>query len=165
MLSITRKADYALVAMADLVEHHPSVVRTRELSERRCIPTPVLRKILSILASRNLVTSIQSPTGGFRLARPPGKITIAEVIAAIEGSFRFTDCRCASNGQPGRRCEQRHACPVIGPMRKVHALLEQCLTGVSIEEFAFDTVPEVMTLKRATRRKRRTPAKATAHRA
>ena len=164
MLTITRKADYALIAMAELTEHYPSLVMTRDISERRNIPVPVLRKVLSMLASRNLLVSIQSPTGGFRLARPPGEITIAEVIGAIEGSFRFAECTGESNGQPRRECEQKPDCPVIGPMRKVHSLLEQCLTGVSIEEFASDTVPESVTLKRSPRRLRRKPARSAAAR-
>ena len=154
MLSITRKADYALIAMADLAEQHPSLVRTRDLSERRRIPAPVLRKILTMLASRDLVVSIQSPTGGFRLSRPPEEITLAEVIAAIEGSFRFTDCTGAANGRRKRKCAQKPACPVIGSMRKLHGLLEQCLTGVSIAEFASDMVPETVALKRSPQHKR-----------
>lgn len=155
MLSITRKADYALIAMADLADQYPSEVRTRDISERRRIPVPVLRKILTMLASRDLVISNQSPTGGFRLARPPADIAIADVIGAIEGSFRFTDCTGASNGRPKRKCLQKRTCAVIGPMQKIHALLEQCLTGVSIEEFATDTVPEAVALKRPTQRTRR----------
>ena len=151
LLSITREADYALIAMADLAERYRTVTRIRVLSERRRIPAPVLRKILSTPAGRNLVTSVQSPTGGFRLARPPGEISIGEVIAAIEGSFRFTSGTGTSNNQSNRECERKRACPVVGPMRTVHALIEQCLAGVSIDEFACDTIPEALTLERRTR--------------
>jgi len=160
MLSITRKADYALIAVADLAEHYPSVVSTRDLSERRRIPLPVLRKIMSVLASRDLVVSIQSRIGGFKLARLPEEITVAEVIAAIEGSFRFADCTGASNGRRQRKCVQKPACSIAESMRKVHRLLEQCLTGVSIAEFASGAVPETVTLERTASRKRR---KATVH--
>ncbi len=163
MLSITRKADYALVAMADLADHHPSVVRTRDLSKRRRIPTPVLRKILTTLASRKLVGSARGPNGGFRLSRPPEEITLAQVIAAVESSFRFTDCTGTTKGRPKRKCAVRPVCPVVGSMRKVHGLLEQCLTGVSIAEFASDAVPETVTLKRTNSRRRRRAAKAPAH--
>jgi len=155
MFSITRKADYALIAVADLAEHHPLIVNTLELSERRRIPAPVLRKVLTLMAGRDLVVSVQSRTGGYRLARPPEQITVADVIAAIEGSFRFADCAGASNGRPKRKCEQKPVCSIIGSMRKVHRLLEQCLAGVSIAEFAADTVPETVTLKRTASRKRR----------
>jgi Rrf2 family protein len=149
MLSITKKADYALIAMADFAERYPSVVLTRELSERRRIPVPVLRKILSTLASQDLLASILGPTGGFRMARPPAEISVAEVIAAIEGPFRLADCCDASSEPPKRECEPKPVCPIIEPMKKIHVLLEQCLSGVSIEEFASDTVPEIVTLQRS----------------
>lgn len=155
MLSITRKADYALIAMADLAQKHPSVVSTRDLSERRCIPIPVLRKILTMLAGSKLVVSIQGPTGGYRLGRPPGEITLANVIAAIEGPFRFVDCVDAAGGRARRACEQKSACPVIWPMRKVHDLLEQCLAGVSIADLASDMVPGAVMLRRGTDSRRR----------
>lgn len=155
MLSITRKADYALIAMADLARQHPAVVCTRDLSERRCIPIPVLRKILTMLAGSKLVVSIQGPTGGFRLSRPPREITLADVIAAIEGPFRFVDCAIVAGRRPRRTCEQKSACPVIGPMRKVHGLLEQCLAGVSIADLASDMVPDTVTLSRAAPSRRR----------
>jgi Rrf2 family protein len=141
--------------VADLAEHHPSVVNTLELSKRRRIAAPVLRKVLTIMASRDLVVSAPGRGGGYRLARPPEKINVADVIAAIEGSFRFTDCTAVSNGRPKRRCAQKPVCPVIGSMCQVHRLLEQCLTGVSIAEFASGAVPETVTLNRTASRKRR----------
>ena len=86
----------------------------------------------------------------------PGR-TVSTCVAAIEGSFRFTDCTGAATGRPERKCEPRAVCPVIGSMRRVHGLLEQCLTGVSIADFASGTVPETITLKRTTGRSRRKP--------
>ena len=92
MLTITRKADYALVAMADLAEQYPKTVRTRDIAQRLRIPAPVLQKILTRLASCGLVVSIAGPAGGYHLSQPPEEISLAEVIGAIEGSFCFANC-------------------------------------------------------------------------
>jgi len=154
MLSITRKADYAIVAMADMAEHYPAVVTTPDLSRRRRIPKPVLQKILTKLTSHGLLVSVQGPHGGYRLSRLPKAITLAEVIAAIEGSFRFAGCT-ATNGEPKKKCATQPVCPVIGSMSKVHRLLEQCLTGVSIADMASGAVPETVTFTTPRRPRRR----------
>jgi Rrf2 family protein len=154
MLAITRKADYALVAVADLAELHPSVVRTRDLALRRRIPGPVLQKILTALTNRGLLVSVQGPNGGYRLSRGPEKIALADVIEAIEGTFRFTCCTGPRTEHAKHECPVRSVCPVSGSMRKVHSLVEQCLTGVSIAQLASDTVPDTVTLHQARPRGR-----------
>ncbi len=159
MLSITRKADYALIAMADLAGQYPSVVCARDISNRLRIPAPILQKILTQLASGALLVSVLGPSGGYRLSRPPQQIALADVIAAIEGTFRLTACTGAEPSRASRKCASRPVCPVIGSMRKVHGLLEQCLTGVTLAQLASDTVPEIVTLEAATKRTRRKSAK------
>lgn len=154
MLTITRKTDYALVAMANLAESYPSVVRTRDLSRRRRIPRPVLQKILTTLTGHELLVSVQGPNGGYHLRRPPEEIALADVISAMEGSFRFTGCT-GTRGRPSQKCFARSVCPVMGSMGKVHSLLEQCLTGISIADLASGTVPETVTFTSTRRQQRR----------
>ncbi|UCE59759.1 MAG: Rrf2 family transcriptional regulator [Phycisphaerales bacterium] len=155
MLSITRKTDYALIAMADLAKHHPSVVNTRDISERLRIPGPVLQKILTRLANEGLAVSIQGPKGGYRLSRPPYRISLAQVVTAIEGSFRLTACAGPQPKKAKRDCVAAPTCPISKPMRKVHNLLEQCLTAVNLAQLASDTVPHSVTLSAPAKRRKR----------
>ena len=159
MLSITRVADYALIAMTDLASHYPAPVKMRDISKRMRIPQPTLQKILSALVSRKLVRSIRGPDGGYYLSRPAEEITFFEVVTAVEGSFRLTKCAGNSDGQSTHKCSVRPVCPNIGAMRKVHGLLKQLLDSVSIAHLAEDTVPEALTLKPGPKRKRRRTAK------
>ena len=146
VLTLTRKTDYALVAMADMAHQHPSAVSARDISERLRMPLPAMQKILTRLMHRELVVSIRGPQGGYRLGRPPEKITLAELIDAVEGPFRLTPC---SGPEPNRRrrgCRTKDVCPITGSMRKVHGLLERCLTEVTVAQLAFDTVPAALGL-------------------
>lgn len=71
---------------------HSSRYPDHSPAQRRRIPIPVLQKILTRFASQKLLVSVQGPSGGYRLSRPPEEIALAEVIPAIEGSFRLTSC-------------------------------------------------------------------------
>ena len=160
MLSITRVADYALIAMTDLASHYPAQVKMRDISKRTRIPLPTLQKIMGDLVRHKLVCSIRGPDGGYYLSRPAEEITFFEVVTAVEVSFRLTKCAGNSDGQSTHKCRVRPVCPNIGAMRKVHGLLEQLLTGVSIAQLAENTVPETLSLKPRPKRKRRRTAQA-----
>jgi len=65
VLTLTRKADYALVAMADLARQDPAVVSTSDMASRLRIPLPTLQISMARLARLGLVTSARGPVGVF----------------------------------------------------------------------------------------------------
>ncbi len=140
MLTLTRKADYAMVAMTDLAHQDPAVVSSSDMAGRLRIPLPVLQNIMTELARHGLVTSARGPSGGFRLSRPATGISVAQVIEAVEGPFRLTICCGPELGHKDADCDIEDVCPIRDPVRKVHTLLEQCLSGVTLSELAFDQV-------------------------
>ena len=140
MLTLTRKADYALVAMADLARLHPAVVSTSDMASRLRIPLPILQIIMTKLACQGLATSARGPRGGFRLSRPPTRITLAQIIEAIEGPFRLTICCRPELGGQEAECDIEDVCPIRDPVRKVHTLVESCLSGVTLTELVCDQV-------------------------
>ena len=155
MLSITRKTDYALVAIVHLARAYPVAVNTREIAHERHIPQPVLQKILTSLAHADLVISAKGPKGGYTLSRKPDAIALIDVINAIEGSFCLTYCAGTTRNRSDKPCGTHAACPIVRPIRKVHGLLEQCLSKVNIAQMANDTVPDLASLVGATARKKR----------
>ena len=62
-----------------------SVVRIQEISRRQNIPKRFLEQILNDLKSAGIVESKRGVAGGYRLRRPPERITLAEVVRHIEG--------------------------------------------------------------------------------
>lgn len=81
MLSLSKKTDYALLALSHLTrigtERAASV---REIAAQYDLPVELLAKILQKLAKAQLVVSTAGPTGGYRLARPAAEISIGAVI-------------------------------------------------------------------------------------
>ena len=141
MLSLTRKADYALVAMADLVRQSPSTVSARNMAGRLRMPLPALQHILTRLMHRGLVISIRGAQGGYCLRRPPNQITVAELIEVIDGPVRLTPCCTETSRKRRRECDMEDVCPIRKPVRKVHGIVRRCLDQVTLDQLAWDKVP------------------------
>ena len=85
-MRLSAKVDYALRAMAELAA--ASVPRTVEqMSSAQEIPNKYLESILGELRRGGLLRSQRGPDGGYRLARPAGEISIADVIRALDGEL------------------------------------------------------------------------------
>jgi Rrf2 family protein len=82
---VSAKVDYALRAMAELAAAPPEPVKGERLATAQSIPPRFLENILLELRHAGLVASQRGAEGGYRLARPAGEITVAEVIRAVEG--------------------------------------------------------------------------------
>jgi Rrf2 family protein len=82
---ITAKVDYAVRAATELAASPPGPVKGEALAERQGIPAKFLENILADLRRAGLVASQRGAEGGYRLAMPPERISIADVIRAVEG--------------------------------------------------------------------------------
>jgi Rrf2 family protein len=82
---ISAKVDYALRASIELASVAPDQVKGERLAAAQAIPHKFLENILTDLRNSGLVASQRGADGGYRLARPPFEITVADVIRAVEG--------------------------------------------------------------------------------
>ena len=93
MLRLSKKADYALMAMKHLATRPDAAsASAREIAEQYDIPIELMAKVLQRLARRGLLTSHQGTRGGYRLARACGAISVADIIQAIDGPLTVTAC-------------------------------------------------------------------------
>ena len=136
MLLLTRTTDYALLALASLARQTPAGASARGLAERLKLPLPVLRNILKQLTSRGVLKSTRGTRGGYRLARSPQEITLAQLLEAIEGPMRLARCCSAPEGEEEAECKLEESCLIRGNMRRVHARLMQFLDEVTLAQLA-----------------------------
>src|SRR6185436_1851315 len=93
MLRLSKKADYALIAMKHLaLRGDRGSSSAREIAGQYDIPIELLAKVLQRLVRRGLLASHQGTRGGYQLARVPAQISVADVIQAIEGPVTVTAC-------------------------------------------------------------------------
>ena len=84
-MRVSAKVDYALRALIELAAAAPGQVKGERLAAAQSIPHKFLENILADLRNGGLVTSQRGVEGGYRLARPAGEITVADVIRVVEG--------------------------------------------------------------------------------
>ena len=84
-MRISAKADYAVRAAIELAASNGDPVKAERVATAQGIPLNFLENILGELRHAGIVRSQRGAEGGFRLARPPGQITIADVIRAVDG--------------------------------------------------------------------------------
>jgi Rrf2 family protein len=136
MLRLSKKADYALMAMKHLAEKGgaPST-SAREIAEQYDIPIELMAKVLQRLVRTGLLISTQGTRGGYILSRPPASISVADVIQAIEGPFTVTACSTDNND-----CEQYDKCSIRDPLWQIRERIVTALGTVTIAEMANDNV-------------------------
>src|SRR4026208_2099359 len=107
MLRLSKKADYALIAMKHLALSRDRAVSVsaREIAEQYDIPIELMAKVLQRLVRTGLLVSTQGTRGGYALSRPAASVSVAEVIQAIDGPFTVTACSSDNND-----CEQFSKC-------------------------------------------------------
>lgn len=85
-MKVSTRGDYAARALLSLALHgedRPTSVK--EIAERTTLPQPYLEQILLAVKGAGLVRSKRGVGGGYTLARSPEEITLAEIVAAVEG--------------------------------------------------------------------------------
>jgi Rrf2 family protein len=88
-LKLSRASTYALQAVEYMAARDPNkVVASHLIAKDRAIPARYLLKILNPLVSAQILRSVKGPNGGYRLARPAAKISLLEILEAIDGPVR-----------------------------------------------------------------------------
>jgi Rrf2 family protein len=140
MLRLSKKADYALIAMKHLaLRGDRGSSSAREIAEGFDIPIELLAKVLQRLVRGGLLASQQGTRGGYQLARAPVLISVADVIQAIDGPVTVTAC----TGDEGQQCEQFSKCNVRDPLWRVRERILAALGECTIAELAADPPPPV----------------------
>lgn len=85
MISVTAKSRYAVVAMAELARSGDAPVPIATVAERRGIPVQFLEQLFATLRRAGLLVSQRGVKGGYRLARDAERITVLEVVQALDG--------------------------------------------------------------------------------
>lgn len=98
-MQITRQADYALRAILFLAKLEPNErVSTSRIAEVQHIPSSFLAKIISQLSIAGLISTVRGARGGVSLAKPSNKISMLDVVEAIDGPILLNDCTDPSYG-------------------------------------------------------------------
>ena len=134
MLRLSKKADYALMAMRHLAMHADGgSASAREIALQYDIPVELLAKVLQRLVRKGLLTSHQGTRGGYRLSRSSVLISVAEIIQAIDGPLSVTACSTDADS-----CGQYAKCSVRDPLWRIKDRIVSALETCSLQEISTD---------------------------
>ncbi len=138
MLSLTKKTDYAILALSHLASlEEREVINVREIATQFDLPAELLAKAMQSLARGGLVISHAGPSGGYSLARDPSEISVADVVLALEGPLRIASCFDEGGLNP---CVAIEKCTLREPIKRLQIRLFELLDGISLAEMSQDLV-------------------------
>lgn len=130
MMELTRKGEYAIrgiLYLAGLPQGKVALIS--EIAETAEVPKSFLSKIFQSFAKIGLVNSARGTGGGFTLARPPAKITLREVVEAVEGPIVPNRCLIGQG-----TCDKDSTCSVHPVWRRVQTEVVAILDGITLED-------------------------------
>ncbi len=113
---INRDTDYAVRALCYMAQRPKELVAVVGMCEELRVPRPYLRRILQALASTGILASFRGRGGGFRLAKPAGRIRLIDVIKVFQGRVDFTRCM-----YHGKLCPDAKVCPMRKTLKSIEA--------------------------------------------
>ena len=135
MLRLSKKADYALMAVRHLaLPDAPLSTSAREIAEQYDIPIELMAKVLQRLVRAGLLISTQGTRGGYTLSHSSAAISVANVIQAIDGPLMVTACSSENND-----CDQYDKCSIRDPLWRIRERISTTLDTVTIAEMAAES--------------------------
>lgn len=131
MLRISKMTDYAIMVMVELHASSGEVLSAHALAEQSHLELPTVSKVLKLLVKTGLVDSYRGASGGYSLERDAQDVSVAEIIAAIEGPIAMTECSVEEG-----LCAQEALCSLRGNWQRISIAVAKAMEGVSLAEMA-----------------------------
>ena len=132
MLKITRKAEYALIALRHLNSIKGGELATvKEISTQYGIPQELLAKALQQLARAKVIEAIKGPSGGYKLVRDPNEINMTKFFEILEGPMGIMDCYFDSG------CNQLSACTIRTPINRINDSIRTIFDKLTLADITY----------------------------
>jgi Rrf2 family transcriptional regulator, cysteine metabolism repressor len=116
--------------MLNLARHQESgPLFMQAIAEKEGISRKYLHALLTLLRTAGLVRSVRGAGGGYVLARPPGQISLGEILRVLEGSLSMADCV-----KDGTVCSHSESCIGIEIWREMSQTLEKLLNSITLQD-------------------------------
>ncbi len=138
MLKISRLADYATLVMDYLARHSAQRYSATLLAEKLHIGTPTVSKVLKLLNEAGLLVSVRGAAGGYQLAKPADKISVASIITAIDGKPAMTECSHSAS-----QCAQASSCGLSSNWQLINTIIYDVLNSLSLSDMSKPLTDEI----------------------
>jgi FeS assembly SUF system regulator len=129
MIILSKLADYGVIVASHLAAFPERQITAAALAAEARLPRATVAKLLKALAHGGVVAGARGAAGGYRLARDASAISVAEVVAAIDGAIGVTQC---SIHEPD--CQRTNFCSTRPHWRRINDVVGTALAAVSLAE-------------------------------
>jgi FeS assembly SUF system regulator len=128
MIILSKLADYGVIVATHLAAFPDRQATAGATAAATRLPQATVAKLLKALAHAGLVTATRGASGGYRLARGAKAISVAEVVAAIDGDIGLTQCSVHVD-----ECTHTTYCPTRPHWAAINRAVGQALAAVSLD--------------------------------
>jgi FeS assembly SUF system regulator len=129
MLRMGKLTDYGIVLMSYLAQKTELKHSAHTLADAVQVPQPTVKKVLKALSHGGLLKSERGAQGGYSLSRKANEISVAEIIAAIEGPIALTECVSEQSS-----CEQENHCSIQTNWQRINNAVFHALDEVKLSD-------------------------------
>lgn len=148
MLRLSKMADYGIRILAHLArEPEPTPCNAREVAERVDLPAPMVSKVMKSLARAGVLESHRGAKGGFTLASPPERLTVAAIVTALEGPVALTECMVGP-----QLCRHEGSCSVQEPLAVINLAVQNTLATITVADLINPVFPQASSVLSLTDR-------------
>lgn len=142
IMQLTRAADYAVRVMIHMAGLPPATrIQRTALAGATAVPESFMSKVLQALVRARLITSRRGVDGGFELTRPPERVSLLDVVEAIEGPIQLNFCMMSNDS-----CERHTSCPAHFVWADAQAAMTSVLKRASLADLAGKACDSVVPL-------------------
>ncbi len=128
MIILSKLADYGVIVATHLAAYPDRQITAAAVAAETRLPQATVAKVLKGLAHAGLVTAARGAAGGYRLARMATAISVAEVVAAIDGDIGLTQCSVHVD-----ECARTTYCPTRPHWAAINRAVGEALSAVSLD--------------------------------
>ncbi len=129
-MKLSARSRYATRLLLDLALHKTDKpVRTALLSENTGITIQFIEQIIRPLKKADLIKSARGAAGGHMLNKPPAKITVGEIVRAMEGDINITDCLDCET-----KCDRSTDCKTRDVWKRASRAMETELDSITLAD-------------------------------
>ncbi|MBK8551933.1 MAG: Rrf2 family transcriptional regulator [Ignavibacteria bacterium] len=132
MIRISKKVEYALMALKFISNSDHKLVTAREISDTKSIPYDLLSKILQTLKNENILASNQGMNGGYFMNKRPDEIQLFNLMSVIDGDISIAECL---NEKADKDCCLTDICSIKLPVSKLQKEVEELFKSKTISDF------------------------------
>jgi len=128
MFKLSRKLEYALIALRHMQIEGDTLSTTKEIADMYMIPRELLAKTLQQMARLKYINAVQGPKGGYRIDKVLAKINLTQFVEAMEGPLEMVECNINSD------CIQLDTCNIRMPINKINENIRSIFNNINITD-------------------------------